>query len=115
MIIKEILREIDSKLLWSAFEQAKILGGWTPDSCAFTKYLKKSTLATLIASRFVDPNQEEKLIEKTMTISVKFHNLASIDSKWKRESHYMYLDLVEKTFSRYFENISQDCPISDTC
>jgi hypothetical protein len=115
MIIKAISGEIDSKLVWSAFVQAKILGGWTPDSCAFTKYLKKSMLSTLIASRFVDPKKEEKLIEETLTASVKFHNQASIISKWKREGHYMYLDLMEKMFCRYFENISQDCPISDTC
>ncbi len=34
MIIKAISRETDSKLFWSAFEQAKILGGWTPDMLA---------------------------------------------------------------------------------
>jgi len=32
MIIKAISGEIDSKLFCSAFEQAKILGGWTPNS-----------------------------------------------------------------------------------
>jgi hypothetical protein len=115
MIMKAIAGEIDSKLFWSAFEQAKILGGWTPDSCAFTKYLKKSMLATLIASRFVNPKTEEKVIEYTLTNPLIFHNQASIVSKWKREGHYMYLDLVEKAFCRYFENISIDCPISDTC
>ncbi len=115
MIIKAISREIDSNLFWSAFEQAKILGDWTPNSCAFTRYLKKSMLTTLIASRFVNPKNEEKLIEEALTIPVKFHNLASIVSKWKREGHYLFLDLIEKTFGRYFENISQDCPISDPC
>ncbi len=84
MIIKAISREIDSKLFWSAFEQAKILGGWIPDSCAFTRNFKKSMLATLIASRFVNSTTEEKLIEETLTSSVKFHNPASIVSKGKR-------------------------------
>jgi hypothetical protein len=74
---------MDSNLFWSAFEQAKILGGWTPDSCSFTRYMRKSLLATLIASSFIDTKNEVELIEETLTISVKFHNLASIVSKAK--------------------------------
>jgi hypothetical protein len=106
---------MDSNLFWSAFEQAKILGGLTPDSCAFTRYMRKSLLATLIASSFEDTKNEVELIEETLTISVKFHNLASIVSKAKSKGDYLFSDLNGKIFCRYFEIMSQECTLNETC
>jgi hypothetical protein len=55
MLMKAVMS--DTHPVASVFEQAKILGNWVTRSTAFSRYIKKSMLGTLIASGFVNPDQ----------------------------------------------------------
>ncbi len=65
MLMKAVMR--DNHLFASVFEQAKILGNWVSRSTAFSRYIKKSMLGTLIPSRFVNPDLSEILIDSIIT------------------------------------------------
>jgi hypothetical protein len=70
-------------LFASDFEQAKILGNWVTRSTAFSRYIKKSMLGSLIANRFVNPDQSEILIDSIISEPERFINLDSIKPKWE--------------------------------
>jgi len=55
MLMKAVMS--DTHPVASVFEQAKIFGNWVTRSTAFSRYIKKSMLGTLIASGFVNPDQ----------------------------------------------------------
>ena len=100
---------VDTHLFASDFEQAKILGNWVTRSTAFSRYIKKSMLGSLIANRFVNPDQSEILIDSIISEPERFNNLDSIKPKW---------ELFQKTFFRIIttNNLSKSgCQITGRC
>jgi hypothetical protein len=65
----------DIKIFNHVFNDARVIGVWVEKSSAFYKYIKKATLASLVASRFVDPNIRQKLFDEDLQDPIRFHNL----------------------------------------
>ncbi len=113
MLMKAVMR--DTHLFGSVFEQAKILGNWVTRSTAFSRYIKKSMLGTLIASRFVNPDQSEILIDSIITEPERFHNLDSIKPKWEPNGKYLFSELLQQMQSRLWENLITGCFVNKSC
>ena len=66
-----------------AFMQSRNLGEWATNSTSHKVYVKKMEIGTLVASRFVDPDNNLPLAEETLISSEIFHNLSTpIVSRW---------------------------------
>jgi hypothetical protein len=90
----------NKKMFSSAFSAARTLGNWTQGSTAFNCYIKKSMTGSLIASRFINPNDEELLVDCDLQDPLKFHNLKSITPKWKTNGEFQYKAFLNMCFER---------------
>ena len=106
MLMRSLLSGADFS---SVFDRARILVGLVEKSLAFPRYIKKSMIGSIIASRFVDPNNKEKVIEMNLMKPINFHGINSLSSKWKSDSSYSYGKLIEMCFERLSLNLSNLC------
>jgi hypothetical protein len=113
MLMKAVMS--DTHPVASVFEQAKILGNWVTRSTAFSRYIKKSMLGTLIASGFVNPDQPAILIDSIIVEPERFHNLDSIKPKWEQNGKNLFSELLQQKYSRLWENLITDCVVNNSC
>ena len=112
MLMRLLIRGVDFS---SVFDRSRILGGWVEKSTSFPRYIKKSMLGSIIASRFVEPNKKKKVIEMNLIHPINFHGLNSLSPKWKSDSSYSYGKLIEMCFEKLFMNLSNLCSLSEIC
>ena len=85
----------DSHRFNTVFNDAKILGAWVEKSDAFQKYIKKSMLGSLIASRFVDPNIKQNIIDFKLNEPKIFHNIKSLEPCWRANEELKFEKLLK--------------------
>jgi hypothetical protein len=95
-----LCRATDKNMFNSAYNSAKILGNWAQGSKTFNSYIKKSMTGSLIASRFIYPDKEERLTDSDLQNPLKFHNLKSITPKWQANGEFQYKALLKLMFER---------------
>jgi hypothetical protein len=102
----------DSHRFNHVFNDAKILGAWVEKSDAFQKYIKKSMLGSLIASRFVEPNIEQKIIDFKLNEPKIFHNIESLEPCWRANEELKFENLIKLMFNRVLEKFKTKCEIN---
>ena len=87
------------------FNDARVIGDWVEKSSEFYKYIKKATFASLVASRFVDPNIHQKLFDEDLQDPIRFHNLQNLISSWKSNVELKFEKLLRDLFSHFLETL----------
>ena len=72
-------------------------------------------LGSLIASRFVEPNIKQKIIDFKLNEPKTFHNIKSLESCWRTNEELKFENLIKLIFNRVLEKFKTKCEINTAC